>query len=101
MKKLALLITLALFALTVPASAAETSQAAPAAPAAQVMTPEHQVDAPLPLLERIVKPLTPFCSAVHGTCSPTGSTTPCTDACGDHLSCTCQSSHTWFCQQEC
>ena len=97
MKKLALLIAVALFsltALTVPASAAETSQTAP------VMTPAHQIDGPLPLLERIIKPV-PFCSAVHGTCSPTGSTTPCTDACGDHLSCTCTSSHTWVCQQEC
>ncbi len=100
MKKLALLIALVFFALTaltVPASAAETSQTAPTA---QMMTPAHQIDGPLPLLERIIKPV-PFCSAVHGTCSPTGSTTPCTDACGDHLSCTCTSSHTWFCQQEC
>lgn len=96
MKKLALLIAVALFsltALTVPASAADTSQTAPA------MTPAQQIGTPS-LLERIIKPV-PFCSAVHGTCSPTGSTTPCTDACGDHLSCTCTSSHTWFCQQEC
>lgn len=94
MKKLALLMALALFALTVPASAAETSNTAPA------MTPAHQIDGPLPLLERVIKPI-PRCSAVTGTCSPTGSTMACTDACGDHLSCTCTSSHTWFCQQEC
>jgi hypothetical protein len=93
MKKLALLIALALFALTVPASAAETSQTAPA------MTPAQQIGTPS-LLERIIKPI-PRCSAVTGTCSPTGSTMACTDACGDHLSCTCTSSHTWFCQQEC
>lgn len=94
MKKLALLIALALFALTLPASAAETSQTAPA------VTPEHQIDQPLPMLERIIT-LVPRCSAVTGSCSPVGSTKACTDACGDHLSCTCTSSHTWFCQQEC
>ena len=85
---------LALFALTVPASAAETSQAAPA------VTPEHQIEGPLPMLERVIKPV-PFCSTVTGTCSPIGSTTACTDICGDHLSCTCISLHLWFCQQEC
>ncbi len=97
MKKLALLIALALFALTVPASAAETAQTAPTA---QMVTPEHSIDQPLPMLERIIT-LVPRCSAVTGSCSPVGSTKACTDACGDHLSCTCTSSHTWFCQQEC
>ena len=92
MKKLALLIALALFALTVPASAAEPAQTAPA------VTPAQQIGTPS-LLERIVKPV-PYCSAVTGTCSP-GATTPCTDVCGDHLSCTCTSFHSWFCQYEC
>jgi hypothetical protein len=94
MRKLALLMAFALFALTVPASAAEISQAAPA------VTPEHQIEGPLPMLERVIKPI-PRCSAVTGTCSPTGSTMACTDACNNHLSCTCTASHTWFCQQEC
>jgi hypothetical protein len=43
--------------------------------------------------------LIPYCSAVRGSCSP-GSTTSCTDACGNHLSCTC-SSGSWWCDQEC
>jgi hypothetical protein len=97
MKKLALLIALALFALTVPASAADISDTSQTAPA---MTPAHQIDGPLPMLERVIT-LVPRCSAVTGSCSPVGSTKACTDACGDHLSCTCTSSHTWFCQQEC
>lgn len=46
--------------------------------------------------------LIPYCSAVNGTsCSPTGSTRTCTDVCGNKLSCTCTSSHTWRCAFEC
>jgi hypothetical protein len=36
---------------------------------------------------------------VRGSCSP-GSTTSCTDVCGNHLSCTCYSG-SWWCDQEC
>jgi hypothetical protein len=100
MKNLVLLVALALFALTVPASAAETAKGAPA-----VTSPSQA--AAFPDLARIIKPV-PGCAASQGTsCTTLGSTMACTDVCHDKLSCTCVSSfsnpsvHVWSCQAEC
>jgi hypothetical protein len=101
MKKLALVVALALvlLPLAVPASAAEIAKTAPAA-----TTVEQQTQAPLPWLEVIIKPI-PRCSAAQGTaCSPVGSTMACTDACHNQLSCTCvffNNQRFWNCSIEC
>ena len=103
MKNFAFLVAFALLALTVPASAAETSsKAAPAA------TLEQQTEGPLPLLWKIKPPLVQRCYMVQGTsCTTAGATMSCTDACSNNLSCTCvyyysnPSVKFWNCDLEC
>jgi len=107
MKRFALAVAFVLV-VTVPMSAAEIPQAAPAT------TPLLQQiqGAPSPRLMGI-KPLTPYCSTLQGTsCPSAGATTPCTDVCHNQLSCTCYNiyappyyvtviGHAWSCDQEC
>jgi hypothetical protein len=97
MKKLALVfvVALALLPFAAPASAADSSTVAPAATLEQILGPAAPV-------EMVFPPIIQRCSAVNGTsCSPTGSTRSCTDACNNQLSCTCTSAHTWRCSIEC
>jgi hypothetical protein len=106
MKKLALLIAVALLALTVPAAAAEVSEAVPeAAPVAPV---QQQIGEPLPLLLAIgpAPVFTPYCHTIHGTTctAQVGAKRSCTDVCGNNLSCTCTAyagKKYWWCQYEC
>lgn len=95
MKKFAFAVALMLLAVALPASAAETSSAAP------LMTPIQQIESPVqPILMGPV--LIPYCSTVQGTsCTTVGSTRSCTDACHNQLSCTCTSLHRWNCLIEC
>jgi hypothetical protein len=101
MKSLAFVAALALLPLAAPASAAEISTAAP------VPTLQQQIgmSAPLDLLK-----LSPAqsCSVVRDTsCSRSGSTTPCFDACNDQFTCICTPSPAnprvlfWSCPVEC
>ena len=106
MKNFALVIAFALLA-TVPASAAEISQAAPATPALELpaQIPAPVFDGP--------KPLAPYCSTLQGTsCPAAGATTACTDVCHNQLSCTCYNIYAppyyitvigryWGCDYEC
>lgn len=97
MKKFALAVAFALLA-TLQVSAAEISQAAPAT---TPLLQQIQGTTPPPLFKG-PGPLIPRCSALDGTtCSSAGATTPCTDVCNNKLSCTCQSGHFWYCNQEC
>lgn len=108
MKNFALVIAFALLA-AVSASAAETSQAAPTAPA---MTLENPAQGAAPLFLGIHQ-LPPRCYTLQGTSCPTaGSTTACTDACSNNLSCTCYNYYGgpfnqtiigryWLCMEEC
>jgi|GraSoiStandDraft_5_1057265.scaffolds.fasta_scaffold189305_1 hypothetical protein len=107
MKKFALVLAFVLLA-TVSASAAEISAAAPATPALGQLTG----GTPPPLFMGPHQ-LPPRCYTLQGTsCSPSGATTACTDACNDALSCTCENiyappyyitviGHYWNCLQEC
>jgi hypothetical protein len=100
---LPLLAAFTLFALTVPASAAETSKAAP------VTTLEQQVKEPVPPFELKIKPpLIQRCYMVQGTsCTSLGATMGCTDSCSNQLSCTCVYYYSnpsvlfWNCDWEC
>ena len=108
MKKFALVVALALL-VTVPVSAAEISQAAPAT---TPLLQQIQGTTPPPLFKGPHQ-LIPYCSTVQGTtCSSAGATTPCTDVCHNQLSCTCQNiyappyyiiviGHYWLCDYEC
>jgi hypothetical protein len=101
MKNFALVVAFALLAVTVPASAAEMSKAAP------TTTLEQRIEGWVPPLELIKPPLVERCYAVHGTsCTSLGSTKACTDVCSNQLSCTCTYFSNpnvwfWFCDQEC
>jgi hypothetical protein len=102
MKNFALLVALALLALTVPASAAEISKAAPATTLGQ------QTGGVVPPFELKFRPLTPRCSAAQGTsCTTAGATMGCTDVCNNQLSCTCSYNYSnpsvlfWNCDWEC
>ncbi|HEV7670456.1 MAG TPA: hypothetical protein VGS22_18205 [Thermoanaerobaculia bacterium] len=80
--KPAFVLALALFALSLPASAAAA--------------PEVSSSVQAPAADSNPDPIflgpKPYCWIVEGTtCSPLGSTTPCTDACSNPLSCTCRS----------
>jgi hypothetical protein len=87
MKKLALVIVFALLA-AIPASAAEIPTAAPTDPAAPAMTPA-QPAGDLIFLVGGIQPI-PRCYTIDGTsCTTTGATKACTDACHNSLSCTC------------
>ena len=79
MKNFAFVIAFALLA-AVPASATEICQAAPA------VTSEKQIQEAIPMGPQPI----PRCYTVEGTsCSTTGATRTCTDACRNMLSCTC------------
>jgi hypothetical protein len=93
MKNLAFVFAFVLLALALPASAADISTTAPAP------TLEKQIEGPPPPIE-LIKILLPYCSTIQGSCSPNGSTTPCTDICSNQLSCTCYN-HLWYCNLEC
>jgi hypothetical protein len=82
MKNFALVIAF-VFLAAVPGPAAEISTAAP------VITFEQQPQEAIPLY--VGNPeVVPRCSAVDGTsCTTTGATKACTDACNNKLSCTC------------
>jgi hypothetical protein len=106
MKNFALVVALALFALTVPASAAEISspESSKAAPA---MTLEQQIEGTVPPALELIGPVFwPRCADVHGTsCTSLGSKKACTDVCSNQLSCTCTNYYSsglrWRCNQEC
>lgn len=94
MKNFAFVIAFALLA-AVPASAAEMASAteitsAVEAPqAAPAMTPANQTQDLIFLLAG-PRPLLPRCYTVEGTsCSTTGATRTCSDACGNTLGCHC------------
>lgn len=101
--KFAFALALALFALSLPASAevaAGTATASLESPATPANTE--------PLSPIFLGPK-PYCWNVEGTtCSPVGSTTGCTDACFNQLTCTCrsyvwlgQTIRYWDCQEVC
>jgi hypothetical protein len=102
MKSFAFMVAFALLALTVPASAAEISTAAP-------VTLEQLFEGPAPL--EMGKPplvIVPYCWTVHGTsCTEIGATRACTDVCSSQLSCTCTYDYSnpsvwyWYCDLEC
>lgn len=108
MKKFALVVAFVLLA-TVPLSAAEISQAAPAT---TPLLQQIQGATPPPLFKG-PGPLVPRCYTLDGTtCSRAGATTPCTDVCNNQLSCTCYNVYAppyyvtvigsyWSCNQEC
>ena len=105
MKNFALVIAFALLA-AVPASAAETSKAAPA------MTPANQTEAAMLMFQRPIQPI-PYCHTLHGySCPSAGATRACTDVCNNNLSCTCHNFYGgpygttflgryWVCDYEC
>jgi len=109
MKNFMLVIAFALLA-ALPASAAESSEISKAAPAT---TLAQQTPDMTPLFAAIIHVPVPRCYTLHGTsCSSTGATTPCTDACNYNLSCTCQNYYGgpygttligryWICDYEC
>jgi hypothetical protein len=95
MKKFAFVVALVLLAFAVPVSAEEISSAPASTPLLQ------QIQGAAQPVEMIV-PIIPYCSAVQGTsCTTVGSTRSCTDVCHNSLSCTCTSSHYWYCMYEC
>ncbi len=100
--KLALVLALSLFALTLPAPAAT----APEVTSSSVQTNVSD-SAPAPTF--LIPKLLLYCWNVEGTtCGPVGSTTGCTDGCSNVLSCTCrsyvwlgQTVRYWDCQEPC
>lgn len=104
MKKLVLLAAFAIFAATLPASAAEVSPAPAAATLQQIFggadAPKDKIKPPIEII--------PFCWQVQGTsCTTVGATRPCTDVCNNSLSCSCTyyysnpSVRFWNCDYEC
>jgi hypothetical protein len=101
MKNFAFAVALALLAVALPASAAETSSATP------LMTPVQQIEGPVQPID-LSHLIRPFCWTLQGTsCTTPGETRSCTDVCGSNLSCTCDyyisnpSVKFWNCMAEC
>ena len=101
MKNLALAVAFALLALTIPASAAEVPEAAPATEVFQLPQTEEPV-AVTPLKIRLP------CSFIEETSCPyAGNTQTCYDVCGYAVSCTCTASSPnpnyrfWRCGWQC
>lgn len=97
--RVALALAFALFALALPAAAAET------VPVASIETPSF---AEVPAPEFLAKPpLIFYCWYIEGTtCGGVGSSTTCTDVCGYYYTCTCAQpwgggSPVWQCPYTC
>lgn len=86
MKNFTLVVAVALFALAVPASAGEISEAA------FLTTLAQQIEAPLSPIDLGITPMPtiPSCDNVNSfRCSSAGATTVCHDGCGFQVSCVC------------